>query len=424
MPLSPTGFSAEPDAPELGTYVVSGPQARPTGSRPGVAVAKRLLWAHAPRALMVTGATLGVTLGGAGLSYALTGAPTPPASLLIAGQNAAAKASEQEGKARLAQLDRPQRSRMLTHELREGEQLEQLAAQYHLSVHTLRLSNLLAREAKPAAGTRLTVPPVDGLVHPVQQAMGLAQLATRYGVNPSALQALNPQLGPDLKAGDRVFIPGATALVAERPAPAAGRPALAVAPVAPAARPAATSPTLALSAAGRPAPAAAARPTPRAPLARAPQAPSPAEARGYRPRDRHARLIASRSLIGQFGGRVGSLLWPASGQLSSPFGLRGAGFHPGMDICNRVGTPIHAAKPGVVLSAGWAGGYGNAVDIDHGHGVVTRYGHCSSVLVQAGQSVQAGERIGLMGSTGFSTGPHVHFEVRIHGRPVNPATFF
>jgi murein DD-endopeptidase MepM/ murein hydrolase activator NlpD len=94
-----------------------------------------------------------------------------------------------------------------------------------------------------------------------------------------------------------------------------------------------------------------------------------------------------------------------------------------MDICNAIGTPIHAAKAGVVISAGWMGGYGNAIDVDHGGGIVTRYGHCSKLLVTAGKKVEAGEQIALMGSTGYSTGPHVHFEVRIQGRAVNPAGF-
>lgn len=375
----------------LKAYVVAeGPGLR-FGSRPGVAVAKRLLLTSGPRVLMVVGATLGVTLGGAGLSWALTGAPTPPASLLIAGQNAAAKASEQEGKARLTQLDHATRTSPLMHEVREGDTFQGLAARYRLSARTLRLANLMDRNARLSPGTKLMVPPVEGLAHLVKAPLSLGQLASRYGVSPTALQALNPNLAAELQAGDRVFIPGATALVAEQ---------VAVAPVAPA-----------------------------APVQAAPVAPraaaAPANVRGaYRPRDRQSRLIASRSLIGQFGGRVGSLLWPASGQLSSPFGLRGAGFHPGMDICNRVGTPIHAAKPGTVVASGWNAGYGNAIDIDHGNGVVTRYGHCSALLVKVGQTVQAGERIGLMGSTGYSTGPHVHFEVRIQGRPVNPATFF
>ena len=119
-------------------------------------------------------------------------------------------------------------------------------------------------------------------------------------------------------------------------------------------------------------------------------------------------------------------IWPARGEVSSPFGLRwnGSDFHPGIDIANDFGTPIVATADGVVTDAGWnAGGYGNKVDIDHGNGIMTRYGHAQSIVVRTGQHVRRGQIIAYMGSTGFSTGPHVHYEVRIHGEPVNPAPY-
>ena len=119
-------------------------------------------------------------------------------------------------------------------------------------------------------------------------------------------------------------------------------------------------------------------------------------------------------------------IWPARGEVSSPFGLRwnGSDFHPGIDIANDFGTPIVATADGVVTDAGWnAGGYGNKVDIDHGNGIMTRYGHAQSIVVRTGQHVRRGQIIAYMGSTGFSTGPHVHYEVRINGEPVNPAPY-
>lgn len=119
-------------------------------------------------------------------------------------------------------------------------------------------------------------------------------------------------------------------------------------------------------------------------------------------------------------------LWPAAGVVSSPFGLRwgGSDFHPGIDIANDIGTPIRATADGVVSVAGWnSGGYGNMVDIDHGNGIMTRYGHASYVVVTPGQYVKRGQVIAYMGSTGYSTGPHVHYEVRVHGQAVDPSSY-
>jgi murein DD-endopeptidase MepM/ murein hydrolase activator NlpD len=115
---------------------------------------------------------------------------------------------------------------------------------------------------------------------------------------------------------------------------------------------------------------------------------------------------------------------------TSGFGVRddpfhkGAAMHPGIDLAGAYGTPIYATADGVVTRAGWNnGGYGNMVEIDHGRGISTRYGHMSAVLVHEGDHVTRGEQIGRMGSTGRSTGNHLHYEVRIDGRPVNPIPF-
>ena len=115
---------------------------------------------------------------------------------------------------------------------------------------------------------------------------------------------------------------------------------------------------------------------------------------------------------------------------TSGFGVRsdpfhaGAAMHPGIDLAGPYGTPIYATAEGTVLRAGWnSGGYGNLVEIDHGRGIATRYGHMSAILVQAGEHVARGQLVGRMGSTGRSTGNHLHYEVRIDGRPVNPVPF-
>ena len=118
-------------------------------------------------------------------------------------------------------------------------------------------------------------------------------------------------------------------------------------------------------------------------------------------------------------------IWPAKGVLTSGYGWRWGRMHKGIDIANSTGTPIYASAAGVVERAGWNnGGYGNLVDIRHPDGSLTRYGHNSRILVQAGQQVQQGQTIATMGSTGFSTGPHSHFEVHRSGKgAVNPIAF-
>jgi murein DD-endopeptidase MepM/ murein hydrolase activator NlpD len=111
------------------------------------------------------------------------------------------------------------------------------------------------------------------------------------------------------------------------------------------------------------------------------------------------------------------------GVRSDPF-RRASAMHPGIDLAGDHGDPIYATADGTVLRAGWnSGGYGNLVEIDHGRGITTRYGHMSAILVRSGQHVTRGQQIGRMGSTGRSTGDHLHYEVRIDGRAVNPIPF-
>ena len=105
-------------------------------------------------------------------------------------------------------------------------------------------------------------------------------------------------------------------------------------------------------------------------------------------------------------------IWPVHGVLTSGFGWRWGRMHAGIDLAVAVGTPVVAAAAGTVIVAGWLGGYGNLVVIDHGNGIATAYGHNTSVTVGVGQSVAQGQLISYSGSTGHSTGPHVHFEVR------------
>jgi murein DD-endopeptidase MepM/ murein hydrolase activator NlpD len=116
-------------------------------------------------------------------------------------------------------------------------------------------------------------------------------------------------------------------------------------------------------------------------------------------------------------------------RMSSGFGFRrdpisgGGAMHAGLDFTGAHGSPIMAAAPGRVSFAGRQGGYGNTIEIDHGHGIMTRYAHLSGLTVRAGQAVSGGQQVGRMGSTGRSTGTHLHFEVRVNGTAVNPRRF-
>jgi murein DD-endopeptidase MepM/ murein hydrolase activator NlpD len=126
---------------------------------------------------------------------------------------------------------------------------------------------------------------------------------------------------------------------------------------------------------------------------------------------------------------TGQMMYPVVAPITSPFGYRThpilgyQKFHSGMDFGADYGTIIYAADSGNVVFAGWYGGYGNAVIIEHGNGISTLYAHTSEVYVTEGQAIQKGQPVAAVGSTGFSTGPHLHFEVRINGEPVDPTQF-
>jgi peptidoglycan DL-endopeptidase CwlO len=130
------------------------------------------------------------------------------------------------------------------------------------------------------------------------------------------------------------------------------------------------------------------------------------------PSDNPSGTVATPSAAG--------LIWPVQGPITSPFGPRWGGFHPGIDIGVPEGTPIHAAAAGTVIYCGWESGYGNLVVIDHHNSLATAYAHQSRIEVSCNQNVEQGQVIGLSGCTGFCTGPHLHFEVRVNGAPVDP----
>ena len=139
---------------------------------------------------------------------------------------------------------------------------------------------------------------------------------------------------------------------------------------------------------------------------------------------RRGRTVFSRGDVNVLPG-----LWPVTGPLMAGFGERTDPFsgegarHTGVDIAAPMGTPVKATADGVVISAGWNGGYGRCVIVDHGNGYQTWYGHLSAIVAMQGQEIRQGDELGKVGMTGRATGPHLHYEVRIHSTPVNPYRF-
>jgi murein DD-endopeptidase MepM/ murein hydrolase activator NlpD len=142
-------------------------------------------------------------------------------------------------------------------------------------------------------------------------------------------------------------------------------------------------------------------------------------------------IVASRSEVavvteirpGSIGEGAGILVWPIRARINSPFGYRSRGYHGGLDLQADTGDPIYSAGAGKVISVGFFADYGNQVTIDHGDGLSTMYAHLSQINVSVGQEVGVQELVGLAGTTGRTTGPHLHFEVRINGAPVNPVDY-
>ncbi len=137
------------------------------------------------------------------------------------------------------------------------------------------------------------------------------------------------------------------------------------------------------------------------------------------------KLFIPTSIMCKTSNRKTGVIWPVFGEITSPYGWRinpithKKEFHAGVDIGAPEGTPVFSAISGVVTYAGWFGGYGNMIQILHGH-MLTRYGHLSKIDCYVGERVKQGKLIGRIGSTGMSTGPHLHFEIRIDGTPYNP----
>jgi lipoprotein NlpD len=211
----------------------------------------------------------------------------------------------------------------------------------------------------------------EGLYHTVQKGQTLYRIATTYGLNVEVLRRANFIRDPKkLKEGIRLWIPGARRVLSV-PSTDQSR--------------------------------------------RAKKRSAPSADKSRRAKKRSSPTVKARK---------GFLLWPTKGTLTSRFGMRNGSKHEGIDIAAPKGTPIHAAAAGEVVFSGWGPtGYGKMVIIKHKHHLTTLYAHNSKVIAKKGNQVKQGQKIALMGSTGRSTGPHLHFEVRNDTHPKDPLKY-
>ncbi|MGE5481867.1 MAG: peptidoglycan DD-metalloendopeptidase family protein [Bacteroidota bacterium] len=265
---------------------------------------------------------------------------------------------------------------LFTYEVRTGDTLWTLAQRYGTDVDTLMRINGLKNAHRLKLGQEIRILTVPGLIHTVRRGESVEKIARLYKISPAAVIRANDLDDPDhVRVGQTLILPGAV------PPP----------PPKPAAKQSSSSNAKTSGNAGE--------------ASAAPKA--SASARSER------EAVAAR-------GGIPFLIWPVEGPISSYYGPRWGSVHEGIDIAVPARTPVRAAAGGKVIYAGTYGSYGILVIIDHGNGVTTRYAHNSRVEVAAGEVVERGDVIAKSGNTGRSTGPHLHFEVRKQGRPLNP----
>ncbi len=317
----------------------------------------------------------------ASVSTALVQAPLPTANTNEGGYQSprSAVGLSTSGIARQAEPDTtvPKRPRLdvITYIVQDGDTVFGIAENFELSPYTIVWSNMEVLQGAPwllQPGLPLQIPPVDAAYHTVASGETPADIAQAYGVDTSALYNAWNTVEPDqvLAEGTMLLIPGGVGpdFDWEPPAP----------------------------------------PTP-VPAVRTGAAQPPSE-----PVSPPANAVAN----GYFILPTGS--YDVSGYV---FGDRRNPTHIGLDYRCHLNDPIYAADGGTVITAGWNGGYGNLVRVDHGNGFITYYGHFNSFAVALGQAVGQGQLLGYCGTTGNSTGPHLHFEIRYNGIPQNPALY-
>lgn len=254
----------------------------------------------------------------------------------------------------------PARSEITYYTVQIGDTVSSIARRFGLTINTVLWANNLSAFSLIRPEDSLTILPTSGILYTVKTGDVISKIAARYGINADKILSAN-NIGDTLKIGQKIILPGASKLSEQ------------------------TSGARATTQSG---------------------------------------LSVIRDLIKTPTVKAGSgkMAWPTSGyRITQYFSWR----HTGVDIGNKTGTPIYAAEAGVVeiASGGYNGGYGNTIVINHGGGYKTRYGHASKLFVKVGDEVEKGENIAAMGSTGRSTGPHLHFEVLINGKRYNPLNY-
>ena len=249
----------------------------------------------------------------------------------------------------------------------EGDSLGLIARKFGLKTSTILLANGLNENSTIKPGQRLVILPTDGVIYRIKKGDSLSKIAQKYNTDIEGIVAYNKLTGPtDIRIGEQIILPGGT------PPGGSGTPTEVATPE------------------------------------------EPKQPR-YNPSPRKEPTPPIPSIIARSPG----MIWPTTDRgINQYFSWR----HTGVDIHGHIGNYIYAASSGTVVisQGGYNGGYGNTVLIDHGNGLRTRYGHASKLLVSKGDYVTKGQVIALLGSTGRSTGPHLHFEVLVNGKRVNP----
>jgi murein DD-endopeptidase MepM/ murein hydrolase activator NlpD len=254
--------------------------------------------------------------------------------------------------------------------VKSGDTLESIAKSYNIKVSTVSESNGVSDKDVLKVGQNLSFPSIDGVLYTLKNGDNLWDLAVSYDISVDDITDVNQLPSPDkVKLGQQLILPGVTKIK-----------------------------------------------VPEAAVVKK-VAKSTSSSKSVKAASKKATTKTSTSRTSK------RVAWPDRGTITSRFGSRWGRLHTGIDIAVPTGTSVHAAMSGKVAFSGWKGNYGYLVIIDHGNGLETYYGHNSKLLVKAGESVSQGEVIAKSGSTGNSTGPHTHFEVRKNGTPVNPLNY-